>query len=163
MSEKLDGVRGYWNGQRMISRHGTTIKCPEWFFEQLPKEISLDGELWLGYGSLEILNGILNSGSIDQWKNISFMVFDLPTSNKPYEIRMCDLSSLHLPNHIQLINIERCKGNHHLQQSFVNIIDNGGEGLMMNKPGSIYICSRVENLLKVKVCIYQALSNLMYY
>jgi DNA ligase 1 len=37
MSEKLDGVRGYWNGQSMISRYGKEIICPTWFIEQLPR------------------------------------------------------------------------------------------------------------------------------
>jgi ATP-dependent DNA ligase len=44
MSEKLDGVRAYWNGQKLISRHSKEILCPNWFTQELNK-ISLDGEL----------------------------------------------------------------------------------------------------------------------
>ena len=62
MSEKLDGVRGYWNGQSMISKHGKEIICPQWFIDQLPKnDISLDGEFWLGRGTFELTNGTLHS------------------------------------------------------------------------------------------------------
>ena len=56
MSEKLDGVRGYWNGQSMISRQGKEISCPQWFIDQFPKNISLDGEFWLGRGTFELTN-----------------------------------------------------------------------------------------------------------
>ena len=49
MSEKMDGVRAYWNGEKMISRQGTVIPCPLWFISALPTNISFDGELWDGY------------------------------------------------------------------------------------------------------------------
>ena len=31
VSEKLDGVRGYWNGQQLISRKGNPFSAPKWF------------------------------------------------------------------------------------------------------------------------------------
>jgi DNA ligase-1 len=46
MSEKLDGVRCYWNGYEMYSRGGKLFYPPDWFKELLPKNFSLDGELW---------------------------------------------------------------------------------------------------------------------
>ena len=46
MSEKLDGVRCFWNGKTMFSRNGNRFECPEWFKKQLPTDIALDGELW---------------------------------------------------------------------------------------------------------------------
>src|SRR5690606_18890098 len=44
VSEKLDGVRGYWNGQVLVSRTGTPIDAPDWFIAGLP-DTALDGEL----------------------------------------------------------------------------------------------------------------------
>ena len=72
ISEKLDGVRAFWNGSMLISRHGSKMKCPGWFVEQLPKDFSLDGELWIGRGTFEILNGTLNSNDSLGWKRIQF-------------------------------------------------------------------------------------------
>ena len=34
--------------------------CPNWFIEELPKDISLDGELWMGRGTFEKLNKYSN-------------------------------------------------------------------------------------------------------
>src|SRR5207248_10145470 len=36
MSEKLDGVRAYWNGKQFISRLGNLYHAPDWFIERLP-------------------------------------------------------------------------------------------------------------------------------
>jgi len=47
MSEKLDGVRAYWDGQQFWSRQGNRFFAPHWFVAGLPK-MPLDGELWLG-------------------------------------------------------------------------------------------------------------------
>jgi DNA ligase-1 len=46
MSEKLDGVRCYWNGSNMYSRNGNLFYPPDFFKKALPKNICLDGELW---------------------------------------------------------------------------------------------------------------------
>ena len=45
-SEKLDGVRGYWNGTHLITRQGNIINNPAWFTKGWPKQ-AIDGELWI--------------------------------------------------------------------------------------------------------------------
>ena len=44
MSEKLDGIRAYWNGKNLISRGGKLIYAPKWFTKNYPP-FSIDGEL----------------------------------------------------------------------------------------------------------------------
>jgi len=46
MSEKLDGVRCYWNGSTMYTRNGNPFTPPDWFKKCLPADLALDGELW---------------------------------------------------------------------------------------------------------------------
>ena len=36
LSEKLDGVRAYWDGEKMLSRLGNAFKTPDWFTDHLP-------------------------------------------------------------------------------------------------------------------------------
>jgi DNA ligase-1 len=153
MSEKFDGVRAYWNGRMLFSRHSKRIPCPNWFLEDLVGQIALDGELWLGRGKFELLNRIVNSNQENSlWKNIIFMVFDIPTSTKPFEMRLSELQSLTLPSHVRVVNNQQCSGNDHLQECLTEIVACGGEGLMLNKPTSLYIAQRTNTLLKVKVC-----------
>ena len=47
MSEKLDGVRCYWNGSEMFTRTGKPFYAPDEWKAKLP-EMALDGELWTG-------------------------------------------------------------------------------------------------------------------
>ena len=44
MSEKLDGVRAYWDGKQFLSRLGNLFHAPDWFVDGLP-DAALDGEL----------------------------------------------------------------------------------------------------------------------
>jgi DNA ligase-1 len=152
MSEKFDGVRGYWNGDLLYSRHGKEIACPKWYTQQLPPNITLDGELWMGHGSLELLNAALHlkENSVS-WNSIHFMVFDMPSSNEPYEIRVREMAKLQLPSHVCVVEPERCNGIQHLNQYLAKLLGLGSEGLMLNQPGSLYVASRTSTLLKVKV------------
>jgi len=46
ISEKLDGVRCFWNGKEMFTRNGKPFYPPDWFKDLLPSDLALDGELW---------------------------------------------------------------------------------------------------------------------
>src|SRR5262245_61289032 len=52
ISEKLDGVRAYWDGTRMLSRLGNVLHAPDWFIKGLPKH-PLDGELFMARKSFQ--------------------------------------------------------------------------------------------------------------
>jgi DNA ligase-1 len=52
MSEKLDGVRAFWDGKQLLSRLGNVLHAPDWFLEGLP-QAPLDGELWLARKSFQ--------------------------------------------------------------------------------------------------------------
>jgi DNA ligase-1 len=56
ISEKIDGVRAFWDGQVLRTRNGHSINAPAWFVERFPAQ-PLDGELWIGRGPFELLSG----------------------------------------------------------------------------------------------------------
>src|SRR5262245_46625445 len=58
MSEKLDGVRAYWDGKQFISRQGNVYVAPDWFLEGLPP-VPLDGELWVARKAFQRTVGIV--------------------------------------------------------------------------------------------------------
>ena len=49
VSEKYDGVRGYWDGSQLWTRGGERINAPAWFTAGWPP-VPMDGELWAGRG-----------------------------------------------------------------------------------------------------------------
>jgi DNA ligase-1 len=52
LSEKYDGIRGFWDGQRLLTRGGEWVAAPAWFTAGWPAE-PMDGELWVGRGRFE--------------------------------------------------------------------------------------------------------------
>ena len=153
MSEKLDGVRAFWDGQRLLSRLGNVLHAPDWFVAELPG-VPLDGELWLGRKSFQRTVSIVRrQDKSDHWKEISYLVFDAPTQEAAFEERMeflRDALSGKQARHVQLHSHERCKDAEHLRSELARVEALGGEGLMLRQPESKYEIGRSATLLKVK-------------
>ncbi len=58
MSEKLDGIRAYWNTKELLSKNGNKIYAPDWFIKSLP-HFELDGELWTKRSDFENIKNIV--------------------------------------------------------------------------------------------------------
>ena len=94
ISEKLDGVRAYWDGENFYSRNNLKFDAPEFFKASLPKGSHLDGELWCGREQFERCVGIIKyhkGSTAAEWKHLCFLVFDAPVvegdAALPYEER----------------------------------------------------------------------------
>src|SRR5690242_16959451 len=127
MSEKLDGIRGYWDGFKMLSKNGKQIQCPKWFVEQLPTD-PLDGELWMGPGTTAShMMKLVHTRDAD-WKEVGYYVFDLPASPGIWEERMKQLEQLKqkFPSHVHVIENILCSGTEHLLEYLTSILDNKG-------------------------------------
>jgi len=153
MSEKYDGLRGYWDGRKLWTRQGNLIHAPDYFLAELPRDIALDGELWLGYGKFEETVSIVRSETPDdRWKRVHFMVFDAPQAKGTFEERMQFLRGT-LPEgneFVRLVAQERCQGADQLMAERDRVVKRGGEGVMLRQPGSAYEPRRSATLLKVK-------------
>ena len=153
MSEKLDGVRAFWDGKRLLSRLGNVLHAPDWFIERLPGT-PLDGELWLGRQAFQRTVSIVRrQDKSDHWKEISYLVFDAPTQEAAFEERVAflrDALAASQARHIQLHPHERCRDAEHLREELARVEALGGEGLMLRQPGSRYEIGRSTTLLKVK-------------
>ncbi|MGO5000124.1 DNA ligase [Oceanisphaera sp. W20_SRM_FM3] len=154
VSEKLDGVRAYWDGEALWSRAGYRIAAPEWFVADFP-DTHLDGELWLGRGQFDALSAAVRryQPQEEEWRQIRFMVFDLPHSNATFSERNAELARLLLPiNTPYLAQVEqlRLSDNTALAQRLSDIAAAGGEGLMLRHQDSYYQAGRSQGLLKLK-------------
>src|SRR5438045_1678852 len=87
MSEKLDGVRAYWDGKQFLSRQGNFFHAPDWFVEGLPK-MPLDGELWIDRKKFQRTVSIVRrQDKNDLWKEVRYLVFDAPAVEGGFEER----------------------------------------------------------------------------
>jgi len=153
LSEKLDGVRAYWNGRQFISRLGNPFHAPDWFTAGLPST-PFDGELWGGRKQFQRTVGIVKrQDKSPLWKDLKYIVFDAPAERTPFEARMqhCKeiLGALELP-HVSVHEHNVCCGLDHLREELTRVEGLGGEGLMARRPGSLYEIGRSTTLLKVK-------------
>jgi DNA ligase-1 len=153
MSEKYDGLRGFWDGRQLWSRKGKLIHAPDYFLAALPRDIALDGELWIGRGQFEeTTSTVLADTPDDRWKRVRFMVFDAPKAKGTFEQRMQFLQAT-LPKgnrFVKPVVQGRCQGTAQLLAERDRIIGLGGEGLMLRQPDSEYEPGRSPTLLKVK-------------
>ena len=112
MSEKLDGMRAFWDGgvsrghaaldvpwantekdKKIVyatglwSRYGKVIHAPDWWLDKLPL-IPLDGELFTGRGKFQQTMSFCRKHTpvYSEWEQVQFMVFDSPClSNVLYD------------------------------------------------------------------------------
>lgn len=153
MSEKLDGVRAYWDGKRFLSRLGNEYHAPKWFVAGLPKT-PLDGELWIDRKAFQRTVSIVRrQDKSDHWRDVRYVVFDAPEETGPFEDRLQYLADT-LPGgqheYAEVLAQQRCKNTAHLRRELARLESLGGEGLMLRQPGSIYEVGRSDTLLKVK-------------
>ena len=154
VSEKLDGVRAYWDGAALTSRKGNRFNAPPWFTEGFPR-VALDGELWMGRGTFERLSGAVRRQHPDdaQWRDITFMVFDLPSSPATFDGRLKRLREMFEANkspHIALVEQFRVADHDTLMDTLNKVVAGGGEGLMLHRGSSRYTAGRTDDLLKLK-------------
>lgn len=153
MTEKLDGVRAYYDPTLglLISRIGTVYPAPPFFFEGFPKHTALDGELYIQRQKLAETLEIVKDGEHEGWNRIRYKVFDAPAVPDIYEQRLVVLSQvLSQATFADIVHGEICRGKEHVYESLKAIEALGGEGIMLRKPKSLYIGKRSATLLKVK-------------
>ncbi len=153
LSEKLDGVRAYWDGKSLISRLGNRFHAPDWFLEGLP-ETALDGELWIGRKAFQRTVGIVRrQDQTDLWKQVRYVAFDAPDVDGSFEGRLAAIRAhveRHGPPYLAAHEHVICKGLDHLRAELARVEALGGEGLMLRQPESRYEVGRSLTLLKVK-------------
>ena len=149
MSEKLDGIRAYWNGKELISRGGKIIYAPEYFTKGFPP-FELDGELWSKRGKFDYISSIVrDKRASNGWSKITYNIFEVPNAKggllkrlkkvEPYKNKI-----------LKIISQNNIRSKHDML-AFLSIVEKrGGEGLVLRDPKSLYINKRTSKALKVK-------------
>ena len=154
VSEKYDGVRGFWDGHTLRTRGGETVAAPAWFTAGWP-EVPMDGELWAGRGRFSQAQSIARQQQPGDagWRQMRFMVFDLPGHKGTFDERLPALNalveSLGQP-WVQAVPQRRVATDAALQALLHRTVRAGGEGLMLHRGASLYRAGRSDDLIKVK-------------
>lgn len=155
VSEKLDGVRGRWDGQRLLTRAGQPIVPPRWFTAGWP-QTAMDGELWIGRGRFDEVSGLVRAGPADDraWRKVRFMVFDLPAHGGTFEARVLRMRTLLRAAGIawlQPVAQFRLANATELEARLKLVAAGGGEGLVLHRRRAHYRIGRSDDLIKYKL------------
>ncbi|MFT6916909.1 MAG: DNA ligase-1 [Motiliproteus sp.] len=154
ISEKLDGVRAYWDGQQLRSRQGYPIRAPLWFTRALPAT-PLDGELWRGRGQFDRTSATIRRYQPVEleWQQIRYRVFDLPSSTLPFSQRIHQLQRITRQinvRHLVPLRYQQVATHMQLRSLLEEQTAAGAEGLMLNRADAHYQGMRSDALLKLK-------------
>ena len=153
MSEKFDGIRGYWDGEKLLSKKGNPLNPPAAFIRNFPDFI-VEGEIWGGRKSYEKTSSIvLKDEAHDGWLKLKFAIFDVPESGGGFEARLNMAREWFAQNPSEyafVIDHKPVKSREHLKKELKRIEKLGGEALILRKSGSLYTNGRSADVLKVK-------------
>lgn len=154
VSEKLDGVRAYWDGTHLVTRNGNAIVAPQWFTAGFPQQ-ALDGELWAGRGRFQFVASTVLDRNPDhtRWNQIRFMVFDLHAERATFDERLGRMRTL-LKNqpspYIEIVRQYKVQDQKALLSELNALTKAGAEGLMLHRGAAPYRAGRSDDVLKLK-------------
>ena len=190
ISEKYDGIRAIWDGEKFISRGSSSGKpkvytyVPDFITELMPPGIALDGEMWIERGKFGMVSGLSNLKPVEKskgktkkdidkyWRGngnpklaVKYKVYDMPSSNKPFEERMeflqqvikdrQELWRLFLDDSaecpLQFTEQTKVESIDQLYDTYKSLTSQGAEGVMLRAPNSPYETKRSKYLLKYKI------------
>jgi len=153
VSEKLDGVRGYWDGETLRSKNGLPFHPPAEFLKNFP-DFALEGEIWGGRGTFERTAGaVKRQEPHNGWLELKFAVFDVPEAGGPFVLRIqkaVDWFAAHPADYAFVIPQKPVQDKDELQEELLRVEKLGGEGLIVRNPDAFYITGRSSDILKVK-------------
>ena len=159
-----------------VSRTGKPYNAPEWFLKAMPQQkllkgMILDGELWAGRENFQMMGTVRKKVPIpEEWMNIQYIVYDITNLDSVFEDRLKILKKIMDVSlgkwNITRKNIEypfhnvdyptaftaqkKIKSIKMMEKYYQEIIENGGEGIMIKHPKSFYENGRSSNMLKYK-------------
>lgn len=152
MSEKLDGVRGFWDGKQLISRQGFSLNPPDYFIAGFPP-FAIDGELFSERGKFDEISATVRSANPKGWYKLKLHVFDVPNAQGDLFNRLQQLEEYlhkHPTPYITIIPQIPVQDKTALHTFFTQIQQLGGEGVVVRNPNSPYIHGRSAQILKLK-------------
>lgn len=158
VSEKLDGVRGYWNGESLITRQGNIINSPDWFTQNWPAQ-AIDGELWIERNQFQRVLSCVRKKQPEQqqskscWRDVRFMMFDLPQHGGSFTDRVSAMKSLITQvksPYFAMISQTKFNTLTEVDNRLASVMAMQGEGLMLHLDSAYYKKGRNTALMKLK-------------
>jgi DNA ligase 1 len=153
MSEKLDGIRAFWDGEKLLSKKGNHIYAPSSFTINFPP-FALDGELWSKRNDFEFIQStVLDKVPSKGWRKIRYHIFEAPHSEGNFSLRLERVKTWfdkHRNLSVHLVEQSTCQGREDLDAYLQFIVNQKGEGVVLKDPSLSYRSGRGKYAFKVK-------------
>ena len=173
--EEIDGVLV----GKFYSRNGKSFNAPDWFLDSMPPpdllgDKIIDGELWAGRDNFQLMGIVRKKVPVpEEWLNIQYQVYDITNieggfvdrlktlkrivefTGKSWSLRLKN-EEFYIPEGVEIppplvfATQKRITDESMMKSFYQNIIDNGGEGIMIKHPLSSYENGRSNYMLKYK-------------
>ena len=155
VSEKYDGIRGYWDGRQLLSRSGKALNPPNWFVQTWPTQ-PFEGELWAGLGQFEQAASVIQQkqASDSAWRAMRFMISDAHTPTQAFAERIVRYQNIVKQigkPWVQAVTQSQVPSHAALKAMLNKTVQAGGEGLVLHLGSSLYQSGRNSDVLKVKL------------
>jgi DNA ligase-1 len=176
-SEKWDGIRAIWDGEKFVSRGSGRGKpkvfsyVPDEFLKYLPKDYALDGEIWVSrnnFNKVSAISNLIPGGKYSRkeidaiWfgKNpVVYKLYDIPSmTNAPFRERYSKLVELvkeikdkYPDAPLSVTEQIPIKSEEHLDQLYRKLTSSGAEGVIIKDPDCLYETKRSKHMLKYKI------------
>ena len=173
--EMIDGVLV----GKFYSRNGKSFNAPDWFLDSMPSphllgDKILDGELWAGRDNFQLMGIVRKKVPVpEEWLNIQYQVYDITNEDGGFMDRLMKLKKIveftgkswslrlkneefYIPEGVEIppplvfAKQKRITSESMMKSFYKDIIDNGGEGIMIKHPLSAYENGRSNYMLKYK-------------
>ena len=155
ISEKLDGVRGYWDGKQLFTRQNIQLNPPAYFTAEFP-DFAIDGELFSARNQFAEISSIVRSQQDKGWHKLKLYVFDVPDAKGNLFERLAVLEA-YLTQHpnapIEIIPQYPIENPQQIQQFLQQVEGLQGEGVVLRNPNAPYERKRSSQILKLKTAL----------
>lgn len=142
-SEKLDGCRGFWDGEKLWTRQWNEIRLPR-ITSALPSGVALDGEIFAGRGNFEVAKVATQFGKDSA--AVRFVAFDAPALQGGWLDRIAYARSV-WSDCVEGWTVQSFDS---LVAKLREIHAMRGEGIMLRFPRARYEAGRIVHMLKFK-------------
>jgi len=157
MCEKFNGIRAALFRNELITRNGLKIDCPAWYISTLPDSstVPIDGELFMGHDRFEDLLRIINrpkNYTHNIWHSIWFVAFDLQLPDVEFADRVKRLRALRVngKSYFRVVEYVPVASIQHINEFLDQIVNRGGEGLVLRELHALYSDRRSSDAMKLK-------------
>ncbi len=151
-STKLNGAFVRWEDNKLWTKSGRRLDCPDLVTRSLPPDTVLDAELYAGKSQEDrqlVRLAISGDWTDEVVANVRVCVFDIVHLKKPFARRYRHLVGLQAKHGFFLVQQRVLGQDSDISKMLQDCLENGDEGIVLRAPDGVYECARTKRSTSV--------------